>query len=73
MKIKSAYDGKLSEGVRIHKREDDKEEYLFIQNYMDTPAEEILFSEKLFDLEEGRMVDSVKLEAYDVKILKKKK
>lgn len=73
LEIKGAYDGKLSEGVRIHKREDDEEEYLFIQNYMDTPSEEILFSEKLFDLEEGRMIDSVKLEAYDVKILKKKK
>lgn len=71
LEIKGAYDGKLSEGVRIHKREDDEEEYLFVQNYMDTPTEEILFSEKLFDLEEGRMVDSVKLAAYDVKILKK--
>ena len=68
--IKGAYEGELPEGVRVHKRESDEAEYFFVQNYLDNPVE-VKLDEKMLDMEEQRMVDSVKLDAYDVKILKR--
>lgn len=68
--IKGAYEGKLPEGVRVHKRESVEAEYLFVQNYQDNPVE-IKLTEDMLDMEIKEVVGNVKLSAYDVKVLKR--
>ena len=68
--IKSTLQGDLPKGVCAHKRECEDTEYLFVQNYSALSAK-VCVGEGYVDMESGKAVDKVLLDAYDVKILKK--
>ena len=58
-------------GVTAHKRVDGKTEYLFVENYTDTVADKVRLDGQYTDMESGKTVDSVTLEAFGVRALKR--
>lgn len=72
--IKRNLDIELPLGVTISKREDDLNEYLFIQNYSDEKREINLEEYKLNDIINNKAVSNkISLDPYDVMILEKEK
>lgn len=68
--IKSTVECELPEGVCVHAREADGVTYLFVQNYTDNPIEQLQLGKVYFDLEDKKEVDVVRLEAFDVRVLR---
>ena len=62
----------LPEGVCAHKREADGMEYLFVQNYSDKAVAGIKLGDRYTDMESGEALEEVTLNAFDVRILKRR-
>ena len=62
--------GALPHGVSAHSRTDGENTYIFVENYMDTPAPTIALHETMTDLLTGERTDSVTLPPYGFAILK---
>ena len=71
LEIPSALPIPLPKGVTAHTRYDGDTEYLFVENYGDTPVESLSLGASYRDLESGAVADAVSLAPFDVKILKK--
>lgn len=72
LKIPSAvqWSGALPHGVSAHSRTDGGHTYIFVENYMDTPAPTISLHAGMTDLLTGEETDSVTLPPYGFAILK---
>jgi beta-galactosidase len=72
LKIPSAvrWSGALPHGVSAHSRRDGGISYIFVENYMDTPAPTIPLHAPATDLLTGETTDSVTLPPYGFAILK---
>ena len=72
LKIPSAvrWSGALPHGVSAHSRRDGEISYIFVENYMDTPAPTIPLHAPATDLLTGETTDSVTLPPYGFAILK---
>ena len=71
LQINPTVPGELPEGVCVHKREADGVEYLFAQNYLEYPVENIYLGGTYTDMESKEVTDTISLSAFDVKCLKK--
>jgi beta-galactosidase len=58
-------------GVSAQKRSDGDHEYLFIENYSEAPVESIALNGAYRDMVCGGTVDSVSLDPFSIRILKK--
>ena len=58
-------------GVSAQKRSDGVYEYLFVENYSDAPAESVALNGVYQDMIGGDTVESVSLEPFSIRILKK--
>lgn len=72
LEISSAvnWSGALPHGVSAHSRTDGENTYIFVENYMDTPAPAIFLHAPMTDLLSGEITDSVSLPPYGFAILK---
>jgi beta-galactosidase len=64
------FGGALPHGVSAHSRTDGTHRYVFVENYMDTPAEAIPLHKPMVDLLTGQQVEVCRLPAYGFAILK---
>ena len=69
--IKATLQGDLPEGVCGHKRVCDGVEYLFVQNYSPN-AVEVDVGDGYVDMESKEEVTSISLNAFDVRIFRKR-
>lgn len=62
---------KARSGLTAHKRVNEDNEYLFIENYSDKEIKDVLLETEYTDMESGEKVDSVTMKPFGVRILKK--
>lgn len=72
--IEQNLDTAIPEGVTISKREDDNNEYLFIQNYSDKDKEVLLNKSKYLNIITGRYIEkNIIVPSYGIEIITRKK
>jgi beta-galactosidase len=71
--LKGCIAKELPNGVTAHLRTDGKTEYLFVENYTEQGVKDILLDSKYEDMLTGERLEKVKLNGYDIRILKKRK